>query len=69
MKWIKNYLKILELKRRLRRLDKVYCKVLSNQNCCNEKLTDLKLNAIHEEMVDTQIAINELRFRSRNKIK
>ena len=69
MKWIKNYLKILELKGRLRRLDKVYCKVLSNQNCCNEKLTDLKLNAIHKEMVDTQFAINELRFRSRNKIK
>lgn len=69
MKWIKNYLKILELKRRLRSLDKVYCKVLSNQNCCNEKLTDLKLNTIHKEMVDTQIAINELRFRSRNNIK
>ena len=69
MKWIKNYLKILELKGRLKRLDRVYCKVLSNQNCCDKKLTELKLDTIHKEMINTQISINELRFRSRNKIK
>jgi hypothetical protein len=74
MKWLKTWIgvqiEILELNGRLRRLDDVYCEILSRHHCyCNEKVRQTKLKDIGEAMASIQITIDALRSKLRNKTK
>jgi hypothetical protein len=55
---IKKWLKILELKRKLKRLDKTLCLILRQPT--SDKLKDEKFNIIHDEMIKIQKQIDEL---------
>ena len=74
MKWLKTWIgvqiEILKLNGRLRRLDDVYCEILSRHNCYyNEKVRQTKLKDIREAMESIQITIDALRSKLRNKTK